>query len=152
MSQRMMFLPPCIFIIQVMFRKSPIISGSFAESDLQLKASYGFSPPCILIIRQLTRYFINSNVCIYMSLLYGSFAKETYNFKEPTTPRWGTCKQTQELSSYLYHTLTGPPHNKLICLFCKILSLLQGSFAKETYNFKEPTIPRWGTCKQKQEL
>ena len=24
-------------------------------------------------------------------------------------------------------------------LFCRILSLLQGSFAKETYNFKEPT-------------
>jgi len=24
-------------------------------------------------------------------------------------------------------------------LFCRIQSLLQGSFAKETYNFKEPT-------------
>ena len=28
---------------------------------------------------------------------------------------------------------------KIIGLFCKISSLLQGSFAKETYNFKEPT-------------
>ena len=25
------------------------------------------------------------------------------------------------------------------CIFCRILSLLQGSFAKETFNFKEPT-------------
>ena len=25
------------------------------------------------------------------------------------------------------------------CLFCRISSLLQGSFANETYNFKEPT-------------
>jgi len=28
---------------------------------------------------------------------------------------------------------------KIIGLFCRISSLLQGSFAKETYNFKEPT-------------
>ena len=28
---------------------------------------------------------------------------------------------------------------KIICLFCRISSLLLGSFAKETYNFKEPT-------------
>jgi len=28
---------------------------------------------------------------------------------------------------------------KIICLFCRIKSLLQGSFTKETYNLKEPT-------------
>ena len=28
---------------------------------------------------------------------------------------------------------------KIICLFCRISSLLQGSFVKETYNFEEPT-------------
>jgi len=28
---------------------------------------------------------------------------------------------------------------KIVGLFCRISSLLQGSFAKETYNFKEPT-------------
>jgi len=28
---------------------------------------------------------------------------------------------------------------KIIGIFCRIMSLLQGSFAKETYNFKEPT-------------
>ena len=28
---------------------------------------------------------------------------------------------------------------KIIVRFCRILSLLKGSFAKETYNFEEPT-------------
>jgi len=28
-------------------QKSPIISGSFAKTDLQLKAAYASSPPCI---------------------------------------------------------------------------------------------------------
>ena len=28
---------------------------------------------------------------------------------------------------------------EMICLFCRILSLLWVSFAKETYHFKEPT-------------
>ena len=64
--------------------------------------------------------------CRISSLLWGSFARETFNFQEPTNH-----------SHPIF--LTDTTEFLIIGLFCRISSLLQGSYAKETYNFKEPT-------------
>jgi len=46
---------------------------------------------------------------------------------------------TTNIHYYIYGVATISRLLKITGLFCRILSLLWGSFAKETYNFKEPT-------------
>ena len=43
----------CLICVGHFPQNSPVIRGSFAENDLQLKASYGPSPPCN------TKYLVN---------------------------------------------------------------------------------------------
>jgi len=68
-------------------------------------------------------------------------AKETYDFKEPTNRSHPMSKSSgrQHISQ-----------NKIVGLFCRISSLLEGSFAKETYDFQEPTkmTLKWSTTYQ----
>ena len=86
--------------------------------------------------------------CRIQSLLQGSFAKETCNFNEPTNRShpitelrgwvvWCVC--IEYTLDFGYGVTTISRLLNTIGLFFRIQSLLYGSFAKETYNFKDPT-------------
>ena len=65
----------CLVFIGYFSKKSPTISGSFAKNDLQLKAFYGSSPPCINL--QPIAFgvsFIQSQIPIDSLVLYVCFA------------------------------------------------------------------------------
>jgi len=55
----------CLIFISHFPQKSPIISCSFAKIDLQLKASYGFVPPCIM--HEWVTSCMNESYRIWMS-------------------------------------------------------------------------------------
>ena len=85
--------------------------------------------------------------CRISSLLQGSFAKETCNFKEPTSGSHPISHPRMSRASFIHASHTNVSYgvatmsrlHKITGLFCRISSILQGSFAKETYHFKEPT-------------
>jgi len=48
----------CLIFTGHFLQKIPIVSGSFAENDLQLKAFYGSTPPCTWVVSHIEMHHV----------------------------------------------------------------------------------------------
>jgi len=81
---------------------------------------------------------MSMNVCIYVDSMHD----EMGSFDTKSNSSGGNAKRAAAQATNTKHdygVATISRLLKIIGLFCRISSLLQGSFAKKTYNFKEPT-------------
>ena len=118
--------------MRVAFRqRATIYRAHLRKMIYKDNASYKPSPLC----KALPSPPLMQRFCLFEKQVYFVFGHLS---PLPTSPHHEWCTQR----AGCYGVATVSRIDEIIGLFCRILSLFQGSFAKETYNFIDPTNQR----------
>ena len=109
---------------------------------------------CIHMYMYMCRYICNVYICVYRYInIYIHIYMYIISYIYVMYTHVNIHLQNRSCHSFMYGVATVSRIDKIIGLFCRILSLLQGSFAKETYDFIDPTnrshpIHESGVCER----
>ena len=134
--------------IRYVTKDLPTLKNKFCERAntwlYTFKNDYTYIYVCMYININLPRFWVRIYIHIYIRLPCQN--KRFFFFFRGFLAK--TCKEIQHKTLYkcinisyklFFQWIFNIKNDKIIGLFCRILSLLFSSFAKETYNFKEPT-------------
>jgi len=128
----------CLIFIGHFLQNNPIICGSFAKNDLQLKASYKSSPPCIYSVLKCVAGCVAAALG-FLALLQESFTTvKSGLFKfYPRAMEWQNSEESRIFSVLKFVAVCCSGFGRCKLFYKRALQhLSRGSFTKEKWRGK----------------